>query len=42
MSVTSELFRAARLSATLRAASRGPEALGERVLRILIGRAWGG
>jgi len=41
MSLTSMLFRAARLSATARAASRGPKALGKRAVRIGVGRAWG-
>jgi hypothetical protein len=41
MSLTSTLFRLARLSATARAASRGPGALGKRVVRIGIGRLWG-
>jgi hypothetical protein len=40
MGVTETLFKAARLSATLRAASRGPGALAKRFVRILIGRAW--
>jgi hypothetical protein len=40
VSVTSSLFRVARLSATLRAASRGPIALAKRAVRIVIGRAW--
>lgn len=40
-SVTSSLFRAARISATLRAASRGPGPLAKRMIRIAIGRAWG-
>ena len=41
MSLTRTLFRAARLTATLRAASRGPTALLKRLIRILIGRTWG-
>lgn len=39
MSVTSALFRAARISATMRAASRGPASLGFRLIRIVFGRA---
>jgi hypothetical protein len=41
MSVTSSLFRAARLSASMRAASRGPKPLAKRMVRIVIGRAYG-
>jgi hypothetical protein len=41
MSITSALFRLARLSATLRALSRGPKATGKRVVRIGVGRLWG-
>lgn len=41
VSLTRLLFRAARLSATARAASRGPAALGKRAVRIAVGRAWG-
>ncbi len=41
VSLTSTLFRLARLSATARAASRGPKALGKRAVRIAVGRAWG-
>ena len=41
MSVTSMLFKAARLSATARAARRGPTAFGKRMVRRQIGRAWG-
>ncbi len=41
VSLTSTLFRLARLSATARAASRGPKALGKRAVRIGIGRVWG-
>jgi hypothetical protein len=40
-SLTSMLFGAARISATARAASRGPGALGKRMIRIGVGRAWG-
>ncbi|HUZ80613.1 MAG TPA: hypothetical protein VMU73_00065 [Gaiellaceae bacterium] len=40
-SLTSILFRAARISATARAASRGPAALGKRMVRIAVGRTWG-
>ena len=40
-SLTSMLYRAARLSATMRAASRGPGALGKRMIRRSVGRAWG-
>jgi hypothetical protein len=40
VSVTSTLYKAARLSATLRAILRGPVALGKRLIRITIGRAW--
>lgn len=47
MSVTSGLFKAARLSATMRAASRGPGPLARRAVRIgfgrlVIGRLWRG
>jgi hypothetical protein len=41
VSVTSNLFRAARLSADLRAVSRGPKAVAKRVVRKAVGRAWG-
>jgi hypothetical protein len=41
MSLTSSLFKAARLSATMRAASRGPKPLGKRMVRIMVGRAYG-
>lgn len=41
MSLTSTLFRAARLSADLRAVRRGPKAVGKRIIRKGIGRAWG-
>ena len=41
MTITSRLFKLARLSATARAISRGPEATGKRVVRIGIGRLWG-
>lgn len=40
MSITNTLFRAARLSATARAVSRGPRATGKRAVRIGIGRLW--
>jgi hypothetical protein len=35
------LFRLARLSADLRAVSRGPKATGKRIVRKSVGRAWG-
>ena len=38
MSVTRALFRAASISATLRAISRGPGALALRLVRIVFGR----
>jgi hypothetical protein len=41
MSLTSMLFKAARMSATGRAARRGPNALMKREVRRKIGRAWG-
>jgi hypothetical protein len=41
MSLTSSLFKAARLSATMRAASRGPTPLAKRMVRIMIGRGYG-
>lgn len=41
MSLTSWLFQLARTSADARAVSRGPEAVGKRVVRKAIGRAWG-
>jgi hypothetical protein len=41
VSVTNNLFRAARLSADLRAISRGPDAVLKRIVRKAIGRAWG-
>jgi hypothetical protein len=41
MSLTSSLFKAARLSATMRAASRGPKPLAKRMVRIMVGRAYG-
>jgi hypothetical protein len=41
MSLTSALFRAARLSATMRAASRGPKPLAKRAVRVMVGRAYG-
>jgi hypothetical protein len=40
MSLTSKLFRAARLSADARAVSKGPAATGKRIVRKHIGRAW--
>jgi hypothetical protein len=40
MSVTSMLFRAARLSATGRAIRLGPEPTLKRLVRIIVGRAW--
>ncbi len=41
MSLTSMLFRAARLSATGRAVRRGPTAVAKRQARRAIGRVWG-
>jgi hypothetical protein len=41
MSLTSTLFKLARLSATGRAARKGPAALGKRMIRKQVGRAWG-
>ena len=41
MSITSKLFKLARLSADARAVSRGPEAVGKRLVRKAVGRAWG-
>ena len=41
MSLTSWLYRAARLSADVRAVRRGPQAVGERLIRKAVGRAWG-
>ena len=41
VSLTSFLFRAARLSATGRAISRGPKATAKRAVRIGVGRLWG-
>ena len=41
MSLTSMLFKAARMSATGRAVRRGPSAYGKRLVRKRIGRAWG-
>ncbi len=41
MSMTSMLFRLARLSATGRAIRRGPSATAKRMVRIVIGRSWG-
>jgi hypothetical protein len=40
-SITSMLFRAARLSADARAASRGPGPFAKRLIRKQVGRAWG-
>jgi hypothetical protein len=40
MTVTSTLFKAARLSASLRALSRGPTAIFKRLVRIAVGRSW--
>lgn len=41
MSLTSWLFRAARLSADARAVRKGPKATAKRVVRKAVGRAWG-
>jgi hypothetical protein len=41
MTLTSMLFRLARLSATGRAVRRGPKALAKRQVRRAVGRAWG-
>ncbi|MBX5473926.1 MAG: hypothetical protein IRZ20_02815 [Thermoleophilia bacterium] len=41
MSLTSLLFKAARLAATGRAIRRGPSATAKRLIRRQIGRAWG-
>jgi hypothetical protein len=41
MTITSLLFRAARLSATGRAIRRGPKATAKRAVRIAVGRSWG-
>jgi hypothetical protein len=41
VTLTSFLFRAARLSATGRAIRKGPKATAKRAVRIGIGRAWG-
>jgi hypothetical protein len=41
MTLTSLLFRAARISADGRAVRRGPAAIAKRVVRIGVGRAWG-
>jgi hypothetical protein len=41
MSVTSSLFRLARISADLRAVSKGPGGVGKRIMRKGVGRAWG-
>jgi len=40
VSLTSSLFKAARLSATMRAAAREPKPFGKRMARIMIGRAY--
>jgi hypothetical protein len=40
MSVTSTLFKLARLSATGRAIRRGPKATAKRAVRIAVGRSW--
>jgi len=40
VSLTSMLFRAARLSATGRAIRRGPKATAKRAVRIAVGRTW--
>jgi hypothetical protein len=39
MTITSALYRLARLSASLRALSRGPKATGKRIVRIGVGRS---
>lgn len=41
MSLTSTLFRAARLSADVRAIRRGPKATGKRLVRKAVGRTLG-
>jgi hypothetical protein len=41
MSLTTWLYRAARLSADINAVRRGPRAVGKRLLRKAVGRAWG-
>ena len=41
MTLSSLLFRAARLSATGRALRCGPKATAKRVVRIATGHAWG-
>ena len=41
MSLTSILYKAARLSATGRAIRGGPTATAKRLVRIGIGRTWG-
>ena len=41
VTLTSMLYRAARLSATGRAARKGPTALAKRMVRIQVGRAYG-
>ena len=39
MSITSGLFRLARLSADARAVSKGPKAVGKRIVRKAVGRS---
>jgi hypothetical protein len=41
MSLTAWLYRAARLSADVNAIRRGPKAIGKRLVRKAVGRAWG-
>ena len=41
MSLTSVLFKLARMSATGRAVRRGPKATAKRMVRKQVGRAWG-
>jgi hypothetical protein len=41
VSLTSLLFKAARMSATGRAIRKGPKALVKREVRRQVGRAWG-
>jgi hypothetical protein len=41
MSLTSWLFRAARLSADARSVRRGPKAVVKRIVRKAVGRVWG-
>lgn len=40
MRLTSLLYRAARASADVNAIRRGPKAVGKRIVRKQIGRAW--